>query len=614
MIIENISEVDWYQFFTLRYNSQSLLFVITKIENDLYLKKKVLLQIFFKKCCEFFAASDNIRMFNAAQSVMLILFKAICDILRHTCPLISRKLDAFIFILGKDSQRVTKNIASRCALLIHTDNDLSRFTLNFLVSVLCAGNVSSFVENFLSVDFYDLFFNILIDDEQISNKKEASLFLITILIDYCHFNLESAFFKRFSMENRDNFLENYCEIIHKWLINCVRAYQSQINIYNPSSSLWGSIANTVSNLLQLSDNKSNIKFISKNEKIEYLIALGNIIRYNRNVSPYLLNNLKISLNLTEDSNDGGANIDSYGDYTKKRCALGLLILIFMIHDVNLASAIYNHESNTVVALYQSQMLHRDEDLIAFPTSFSLADAICDIICEFFISHVCLNFPFELYELAIGVVHRMITYAKRMCIRMAKWKPLFEALLSLLNFLASNDSYLGLRAYYLCLRIMVILNLFITYGDTFLPTDVAYDYMCYEILRRQSVFHKVLNKAMRIRDQHQDNEQYLMTKTMGISRLLNQLENPLEIVNHFQNKISRIPNPSEDEVLEVIRTNFHSLQLKLYEGLEIFEKHEKASECIVDDLVELTKKNSTFYYGLHNFNFTDMLNLLSSMKS
>lgn len=87
---------------------------------------------------------------------------------------------------------------------------------------------------------------------------------------------------------------------------------------------------------------------------------------------------------------------------------------------------------------------------------------------------------------------------------------FSALLSLLNFLASNDSYLGLRAYYLCLRIMVILNLFITYGDTFLPTDVAYDYMCYEILRRQSVFHKVLNKAMRIRDQHQDNEQYLMT--------------------------------------------------------------------------------------------------------
>lgn len=38
------------------------------------------------------------------------------------------------------------------------------------------------------------------------------------------------------------------------------------------------------------------------------------------------------------------------------------------------------------------------------------------------------------------------------------------------------------------------------------------------------------------------------------------------------------------MLEVIRTNFHSLQLKLYEGLEIFEKHEKASECIVDDLV------------------------------
>lgn len=81
----------------------------------------------------------------------------------------------FLFILASIVFLFSfQNIASRCALLIHTDNDLSRFTLNFLVSVLCAGNVSSFVENFLSVDFYDLFFNILIDDEQISNKKEAS--------------------------------------------------------------------------------------------------------------------------------------------------------------------------------------------------------------------------------------------------------------------------------------------------------------------------------------------------------------------------------------------------------------------------------------------------------
>lgn len=80
----------------------------------------------------------------------------------------------------------------------------------------------------------------------------------------------------------------------------------------------------------------------------------------------------------------------------------------MIHDVNLASAIYNHESNTVVALYQSQMLHRDEDLIAFPTSFSLADAICDIICEFFISHVCLNFPFELYEYVFLLIEKVFS--------------------------------------------------------------------------------------------------------------------------------------------------------------------------------------------------------------
>lgn len=32
-----------------------------------------------------------------------------------------------------------------------------------------------------------------------------------------------------------------------------------------------------------------------------------------------------------------------------------------------------------------------------------------------------------YRLAIGIVHRMVAFEKRMCFRMTKWKPLFEGL-------------------------------------------------------------------------------------------------------------------------------------------------------------------------------------------
>ena len=39
----------------------------------------------------------------------------------------------------------------------------------------------------------------------------------------------------------------------------------------------------------------------------------------------------------------------------------------------------------------------------------------------------------------------------------------------------------------CLQVATIFNLFITYGDTFLPNPVTYDELYYEIMRMQQVF-------------------------------------------------------------------------------------------------------------------------------
>lgn len=73
------------------------------------------------------------------------------------------------------------------------------------------------------------------------------------------------------------------------------------------------------------------------------------------------------------------------------------------------------------------------------------------------------------------------------------------MVSLLNFLASNEAHFGFAIYPICLRVMVLLNLFITYGDTFLPNDIAYDHMCYEIIRRENVFRKLLKSAAKLRE-------------------------------------------------------------------------------------------------------------------
>ena len=42
-------------------------------------------------------------------------------------------------------------------------------------------------------------------------------------------------------------------------------------------------------------------------------------------------------------------------------------------------------------------------------------------------------------------------------------------------------------YVLCMQVVKVFNLFITYGDTFLPNPATYDELYYELIRVHKVF-------------------------------------------------------------------------------------------------------------------------------
>lgn len=114
----------------------------------------------------------------------------------------------------------------------------------------------------------------------------------------------------------------------------------------------------------------------------------------------------------------------------------------------------------------------------------------DLLVEFIVSHMMKKFPIELYVLCIGVVHRILCYQKRCRVRINyHWKDLWTALITLLRFLVQNEGNLGkkMNIFDLSVRIVNILNLFITYGDTFLPTPSSYDELYYELIRTPEVF-------------------------------------------------------------------------------------------------------------------------------
>ena len=102
-----------------------------------------------------------------------------------------------------------------------------------------------------------------------------------------------------------------------------------------------------------------------------------------------------------------------------------------------------------------------------------------------------KFPHELYELALGVVLRVLCHQKRCRLRltMCPWRDLWAALIALLKFLHGSDTSLIRKfdVFALATHAVNILNLFITFGDTFLPSPQSYDDLYYEIIRMYHVF-------------------------------------------------------------------------------------------------------------------------------
>lgn len=117
--------------------------------------------------------------------------------------------------------------------------------------------------------------------------------------------------------------------------------------------------------------------------------------------------------------------------------------------------------------------------------------ITDLIIEFILSHLMKKFPHELYELALGVVLRVLCHQKRCRLRLSlcPWKELWAALIALLKFLHGSDSTLIRKfdLFALATQAVNILNLFVTFGDTFLPSPQSYDDLYYEIIRMHHVF-------------------------------------------------------------------------------------------------------------------------------
>ncbi|KAK0058314.1 UPF0668 protein [Biomphalaria pfeifferi] len=149
----------------------------------------------------------------------------------------------------------------------------------------------------------------------------------------------------------------------------------------------------------------------------------------------------------------------------------------------------------------------------------------------------------------------------------------SALILLLKFLLNNENNLVKKhnIFQLATKVVTIFNLFVTYGDTFLPNPTSYDELYYEIIRMHQIFDNVYSMALRYTTTDSEYKD-------SAAKLTSHLVNIRAIINHFSPKVdawaaaNHLSSLTEEQVLEVVRGNYDTLTLKLQDSLDQFERY------------------------------------------
>ncbi|XP_026277370.1 armadillo-like helical domain-containing protein 3 isoform X1 [Frankliniella occidentalis] len=596
----------WDELFLLKPKVPQLEAEIQKLNIDQLLQLKENIHTLFHQCVETLSHGHHIRVVYALQTLCAL----IDSIYKKTSGVSG--FDIINTLMGFDQAELRMQ-----GLMDHLNNFLSgEFPASLktlclkLLLVLVTGteNVSqnTLLEYVMINSVFESLIQLLCNPQSRAAHGHDAVLLLTLLVNYRKYEAANPYIVKLSILDDELALNGYGQVITASLSEFCHQFAAQ-HQENHSAGWLSSLTNMVGSMFVSEEGGVRTQQIRANNAV--LVALYEGVHLNRNfittlahtqtdgsLPPSPSNTLAAHTTPPSDSSAQLPAFDvmaepsnllvTFFQYcsivmqdTKCESSMNSVKLCFLIltcisEDQYANSLMHDANLTFKVLLHRLPMRHRKVTTERTSPSQPLAATLLDLLVEFIMSHMMKKLPMELYLLCVGVAHRLICYQKRCRVRLTyQWKEVWSSLISLLKFLVNNENHLArkMNIFHLAVQVVNIFNLFITYGDTFLPSPGSYDELYYELIRMQHVFEDLYSMALRYSSSDGDLKENALKLTSCLS-------NVRAIINHFSPKIEAwltnqsLSTPSEDQILEVVRKNYDSLTLKLQDSLDTYERY------------------------------------------
>ncbi|XP_028033635.1 armadillo-like helical domain-containing protein 3 [Bombyx mandarina] len=599
----------WDEFFLLKPKIPQLEAEIHKLSTEQLINMKESMNILVEQCIEMLRQDHHIRLLYALQTLSALLI----TMYQRLEP--DSNINIKTIMIGQENADTKMvKLFEQCSIILSGDvhESLKSMVLKLLL-IIATGieniDENPFVEYFMSNCLFEPLIQLLCTTTERQQHGYDVVMLLMFLINYKKHESTNPYVVKLSILDDELALNGYGQVITTALNDYVMSAFGGMQGNGGGGGWLSSLTSMVGGIFLTNDEQQPLARGQRNNGAEegMLLAMYEASHLNRNFMTTLAHSSSTTASSAPPSppatlpphqsppnlaqiqaldNDQPTNLlvtffqycsiimaDTRSESSINKCSLCFITLTCIVEDQFANSIMHDQNLTFKVQLYRLPMRHR-KIVLEEPPSQPLASTLIDLLVEFIMCHLLKKFPGELYSLCVGVLLRLLSYQKRCKVRLARdWRPLWAALIALLKFLVTNETALLKRhnIFIMAQQVVNIFNLFITLGDTFLPTPASYDQLYYELIRMHQVFDNLFYMALR----YSTGDGEYKAEAL---RLANCLVNVRAIIQHFSVKIEawldqqNLSTPSEEQILEVVRKNYDSLILKLQKGLESYERY------------------------------------------